>query len=177
MSSAVQAIGSDPLSAAAAAGDAESDAAGAGAESGSQTEPEFTDPLRRRTLQGDEGLGDVVGLSEDAMLQQEAQDAAAVAALADLPPATQGLQLYDRCAGHARIATATGMTFLLDGSQDGSLWAWLVVVGCFLSLAAEQGKAVLQLMVVDAVRLCLRVVQAARVPVHGLSQPTSWLDV
>lgn len=60
-------------------------------------EPEFTDPLRRRTLQGDEGLlGEGVGLSEDAMVEQEAQDAAALAALADLPHATQGLQLYDR---------------------------------------------------------------------------------
>jgi hypothetical protein len=62
-----------------------------------QSEPEFTDPLRRRTLQGDDGLlGDEVGLSEAAMLEQELQDAAVLATLADLPHATQGLQLYDR---------------------------------------------------------------------------------
>ena len=72
----------------------------AAADAGSPREPEFTDPLRRRTLQGDEEglLGDQVGLSEDDMVEQEAQDAAAMAALADLPRATQGLQLYDRCA-------------------------------------------------------------------------------
>lgn len=98
----------DPLSAdplGAEAPDAAADApggvgtaeAGCGAEGGSRSEPEFTDPLRRRTLQGDEGLlGDNVGLSEDAMVEQEEQDAAAMAALADLPRATQGLQLYDR---------------------------------------------------------------------------------
>jgi hypothetical protein len=63
-------------------------------------EPEFTDPLRRRTLQGDEGLlGDEMGLSEQEMVQQEAQSAAVMAALAGLPRATQGLQLYDRCVG------------------------------------------------------------------------------
>lgn len=62
-----------------------------------QSEPEFTDPLRRRTLQGDDGLlGDEVGLSEAAMIEQELQDAAVLAALADLPHTTQGLQLYDR---------------------------------------------------------------------------------
>jgi hypothetical protein len=121
--SAVKAVGSDPLNAAAAAGDPESDAtssstpAGAVAESGSQTEPEFTDPLRRRTLHGDEGLlGDDVGLSEDAMQQQEAQDAAAMAALADFPCATQGLQLYDRCVEQATTATAAGMKCLLAAS-------------------------------------------------------------
>lgn len=74
--------------------------AAAGAEvqaAGGACEPEFTDPLRRRTLQGDEGLlGEGMGLSEDAMVEQEAQDAAALAALAELPRATQGLQLYDR---------------------------------------------------------------------------------
>jgi hypothetical protein len=102
-------LGADPLGAAAAgtaAGDAQLSAdcaviaavAAAGAQSaGVAGEPEFTDPLRRRTLQGDEGLlGEGVGLSEDAMMEQEAQDAAALAALADLPRATQGLQLYDR---------------------------------------------------------------------------------
>jgi hypothetical protein len=63
-------------------------------------EPEFTDPLRRRTLQGDEGLlGDELGLSEQEMGQQEVQSAAAMAALAGLPRATQGLQLYDRYGG------------------------------------------------------------------------------
>lgn len=98
-SSAAQVIGSELLTAPAAADATESDAASSSgaAGSGSQIEPVYTDPLRRRTLQGDEGLlGDDVGLSEDAMLQQEAQDAAAMAALADLPRATQGLQLYDR---------------------------------------------------------------------------------
>lgn len=70
------------------------DASGAAA---AQTEPEFTDPLRRRTLQGNEGLlGEEVGLSEDGMAEEEGQDAAALAALKGLPRATQGLQLYDR---------------------------------------------------------------------------------
>lgn len=92
-------LSGDPLTAAAAdqgssSGSPKGDAA---AELAAGAEQEFTDPLRRRTLQGDEGLlGEDLGLSEEAMAEEEVQDAAAQAALVGLPRTTQGLQLYDR---------------------------------------------------------------------------------
>jgi hypothetical protein len=46
-----------------------------------------------------------------------------------------------------------------------------------LSQELSRVRVLLQLKVLGAVLLCRCVVQAARVPVNGLSQPTSWLDV
>lgn len=102
---------------------------------GTQSEPEFTDPLRRRTLQGDDGLlGDEVGLSEAAMVEQEVQDAAALAALPDLPRSTQGLQLYDRYVAGAHCCWGKGLSCCWQSAgQDVHLPRGL---GCKLLLPA-----------------------------------------
>lgn len=149
---------------------------GSNAPDSEEPEPEYEDPLRRRTLDGDTLhaaaepglLSEDLGLSEAEL--EEAAGAAAAGLAGQAPRVTQGLQLYDRC---VCACLGWGRWVCVPQACDEQLVCWARDGATALSWFQHRFVAARPTKYTPPPPHT----QAAHLPLDGVPQPTARHDV